>query len=332
MAGKTPMEEAQVDSIYDEYKDFMAEIKPYFLIVIGMEKGDKAKLEKEVVIPARDKHVPAIEKFLAKSGSGYLVGKSVTWADLVISDSLATWETFVPSFLDGHSEVKKFVERIRELPNIKKWISERNMPQYKLTYFDIYGLGEGARLLFHQAGVKFDDNRIKREDWPALKPKTPFGQLPLLEVDGEVLAQSTAIYRYLGRQFGLAGKTPMEEAQVDSIFDVYRDLDEELRPFLYALNGEKEGDKDKLKKEVFIPAREKYFPAFEKFLAKSGSEYLVGKSLTWADIVISDAFAIWETLVPDFLSGYPELKKFVERVRELPNIKKWISERPKSLY
>ncbi|KHN74049.1 Glutathione S-transferase 1 [Toxocara canis] len=85
----------------------------------------EAKLEKEVVIPARDKHVPAIEKFLAKSGSGYLVGKSVTWADLVISDSLATWETFVPSFLDGHSEVKKFVERIRELPNIKKWISER---------------------------------------------------------------------------------------------------------------------------------------------------------------------------------------------------------------
>ncbi|KHN74050.1 Glutathione S-transferase 1 [Toxocara canis] len=125
LAGKTPMEEAQVDSIYDDYKDFVTELRPYFLVAAGMEKGDKAKLEKEVVIPARDKHVPAIEKFLAKSGSGYLVGKSVTWADLVISDSLATWETFVPSFLDGHSEVKKFVERIRELPNIKKWISER---------------------------------------------------------------------------------------------------------------------------------------------------------------------------------------------------------------
>uniref|UniRef100_F1LBG7 Glutathione S-transferase 1 n=1 Tax=Ascaris suum TaxID=6253 RepID=F1LBG7_ASCSU len=76
------------------------------------------------------------------------------------------------------------------------------MSQYKLTYFNIRGLGEGARLIFHQAGVEFEDNRLSREDWPSLKPSTPFGQLPLLEVDGEVLAQSTAIFRYLGRKFG----------------------------------------------------------------------------------------------------------------------------------
>ncbi len=32
---------------------------------------------KEVVVPAKDKFLPALEKFLAESGSGFLVGNTV---------------------------------------------------------------------------------------------------------------------------------------------------------------------------------------------------------------------------------------------------------------
>jgi len=37
------------------------------------------------------------------------------------------------------------------------------------------------------------DNRIEFAEWPVFKATTPFGQVPVLEVDGKVIAQSAAI-------------------------------------------------------------------------------------------------------------------------------------------
>ena len=44
------------------------------------------------------------------------------------------------------------------------------MASYKLTYFNLRGRGEGARLLFKLAGVDFEDNRIEMKDWLEFKP------------------------------------------------------------------------------------------------------------------------------------------------------------------
>ncbi|VDO93495.1 unnamed protein product [Soboliphyme baturini] len=43
-------------------------------------------------------------------------------------------------------------------------------PHYKLTYFDIKGLGEPIRLLFAYVGQPYEDVRVTIEDWPKVKP------------------------------------------------------------------------------------------------------------------------------------------------------------------
>src|SRR4026207_2234847 len=74
------------------------------------------------------------------------------------------------------------------------------MPKLKLTYFDFHGgRGEPARLALSIGGIQFVDERVPPSEWEQRKPNTPFGALPVLEVDGRTLAQSNAINRYVGK-------------------------------------------------------------------------------------------------------------------------------------
>lgn len=91
-----------------------------------------------------------------------------------------------------------------------------------LTYFDGRGLGEIPRLLLHEAGVKFEDRRLK--DIAALKPELPYGQVPLYQEGDFKLVQSQAIARYIARNHNLYGKDAKEAAQIDSVVDAVGDL------------------------------------------------------------------------------------------------------------
>ena len=50
------------------------------------------------------------------------------------------------------------------------------------------------------------------------------GKVPILYVDGVALPQSKAMERYVAKQVGLMGSTPMEEAQIDAICEHQRDI------------------------------------------------------------------------------------------------------------
>merc|ERR1712007_140334 len=126
------------------------------------------------------------------------------------------------------------------------------------------------------ANVEYEDYRFEFGEFAAIKANYPFGQVPVLEVDGKMLAQSRAISRFLAKKHGLAGKDDWEQAQVDMFTDCVEDLFPKMRPVFL------EQDPDK-KKELFQEAAEKHLlphvQLIEKHLKKNGSGYLVGTAV-----------------------------------------------------
>ena len=85
------------------------------------------------------------------------------------------------------------------------------MSDIKLTYFNATGVAETSRLILAHAGeilvdllmnvsmiisgVRYTDQRLTSDQFAGVKTKLPYGQLPIAKMDGEFIAQSSAIAR-----------------------------------------------------------------------------------------------------------------------------------------
>jgi len=208
------------------------------------------------------------------------------------------------------------------------------MPNYKLYYYNMRGRAEPTRLLFKVAEVDFEDKRLAFEEWAEMKSagKAPFDQLPLLEVDGKMLAQSIAIARFVANEVGLAPSSSLQKAQADMICDGCMDFATKL--FSPAIEKD-EARKAQLEEEAKA-ATPVYLKYFEDILRSNngGKGFFVGDKLTYADInlfnLINHAFAEGKPVLPDELNSFPLLAEHYKRVMDVPNIKKWMEERPLS--
>ncbi len=206
------------------------------------------------------------------------------------------------------------------------------MPTYKLIYFDAKGRGEVIRFIFAQSDVQYEDKRVPyaSEEWAELKPTTPYGNLPVLEVDGKQLTGSQIIARFLAERFGLAGSNDFENADIAGINDVIGDFAQQLWKVVFE---EDEGRKTDLLaglKETHLP---RYLGVLEKRAHSSGAPegWLWGK-LTWPDFNFYIIIGFVEKVVPEALKDFPTLTQLKVSVESLPNIAKWLKERPQTEY
>ncbi|KJH42596.1 glutathione S-transferase protein [Dictyocaulus viviparus] len=208
------------------------------------------------------------------------------------------------------------------------------MVQYKLIFLSGRGPAECARQLFALADQQFEDVRLTKEQYHAMKSNLPFGELPVLEVDGRQLIEPMAINRFIARTFGLAGKNLFEAAVADGIADRYIFYRNRINDYHAALLTQKPaGVLRKLNNEVLVPARNKFFGYIITHLEKNSvNGYLVGDSITWIDVLIAEHVYEFNDKTPGFLDGFPQVEAHMRKIRSIPNIKKWIENRPQTAF
>ncbi|XP_026318450.1 glutathione S-transferase 2-like [Hyposmocoma kahamanoa] len=200
------------------------------------------------------------------------------------------------------------------------------MPKVVFYYFPVKALGESNRLLLAYGGQEFEDRRVAMEQWPDFKPKTPFGQMPVLEIDGKKYAQSFAIARYLGRKYGLTGDNIEEDFEIDQNVDFVNDLRAKAASVKYETNEEAKKQKHEENMKTHYPFMLK---TLNDIIVKNKGHLALGK-LTWGDFVFAGMYDYLKVMLqmPDLDSKYPAFKQLVDKVLSLPKVKEYVAKAP----
>ena len=189
---------------------------------------------------------------------------------------------------------------------------------------------------------------IDPKNWGKVKPTLPLGAIPCLEIEGEgkdneLIAESHAILRYLGKLGSLYPTDLIEAMKVDSMMDTMAEM---ARAIEMSVNGPVKwliADEPWTKEQVLairkristneehgLPFHLKYF---ENILKENGSGWLVGDSVTIADLLLHRT-TTWvgsgmlDGIPKTMVDSYPWVKAHHDKIEAIPAVKQWRAEHP----
>ena len=231
---------------------------------------------------------------------------------------------------------------------------------FTLTYFNGRGLGEIPRTIFATAGLfpgnGYSDVRLEQDEFENMRGTGDLAKnlnrVPVLNHNGFVIGQSTAISRYLGRYFGLYGRNYQEAAEIDAMMAHVDDVKagyRKLFPYRVDLTDEEKEANYKIwfdtPSEPAIEGRKErqlqwFLEKIESILPGDG--YSVGgrpsiADAYWFNLLLEQAKEIegskgegWfghREGTDRVLAMYPKLKQVVETFRDSPGMAHWLSTR-----
>lgn len=197
------------------------------------------------------------------------------------------------------------------------------MPQLKLTYFDMHGgRAEPVRLALHIGGVSFEDHRFTHGQFAEIRKTTPFGQVPVLEVDGVQVTQTDSMLRYAGRLTGLYPDDTYQALLCDEVMFVVEEAGIKMGP-TFRMTGDEQ-------KEARLALVNGSIPVYLRWLAQQlamhGGAFFAGGSLSVADLkVFVDIRGLnsgrFDHIPSDLVEQVaPSLNAHMERIAHLPAV------------
>ncbi|RLN73273.1 hypothetical protein BBJ28_00021681 [Nothophytophthora sp. Chile5] len=194
--------------------------------------------------------------------------------------------------------------------------------QLKLSYFAGPGRAELTRLILSAGNVSFEDERLSREAFAALKPSLPLGQVPVLQVDGTTYPQSMAIARYAAKLTGLYPQDPVECLRADVVSESLVDVKTHISDITYREKDETvKAEKTKRLLEEFVPKTLSLLESFVK-----GQYFLGDNKMSYADIQLFDLVKnSLEKFATFSLTPYPKLVVLVGNVESNANVAAYLA-------
>jgi|MDTA01.1.fsa_nt_gb glutathione S-transferase len=199
----------------------------------------------------------------------------------------------------------------------------------RFIYFNFpFWRAEASRIALFMAGIEFEDVRPGREEFRAMKSsgELPYGQLPVMDVDGTRIAQSVAIARLCGQLAGLYPENdPIAQARIDELLDTATDVTFLISPTMRERDPEtKRAMRQKLGKED-LP---RWLAFIERRLNSEGP-YAVSDTLSIADLVLwrlTDwlTSGLLDGLPTNLLDAHPKLRDHHDHIGALPKVTQWM--------
>ena len=193
---------------------------------------------------------------------------------------------------------------------------------------------EVLRVSLYISNIPFEDIRISRDEFIKMiktgflpnGKRVPFHQLPVIEVDGEIIGQTGAIARYCGKIANLYSNDNINAAKIDQIIDAATDITNIVSPTIREKDEQKKIEDRLLLKNKLLP---RWFKYLENILSKERSEWFVENKMTIADIAMWRLFGwltsgIIDGIPTTIVDNYPKLKKIHYTVHHHAKVQEWM--------
>ena len=157
------------------------------------------------------------------------------------------------------------------------------MTNHKLTYFDFDGgRAEPVRIALHHGGIEFEDERISFPEFLQMRGTTRFNSVPTMEIDGQVVTQTNAMLRYVGKKVGLYPEDDLQAFYCDEPMDAVEDMLHRVVATFGLEGDELKAAREKLA-EGWLTT---FIKGLDELLARGGGEYFADNRLTVADLKV----------------------------------------------